>query len=68
MNITINEPYLDIVNLKTIHEATINIPDTGNMTIEQLRKHIEVLQKKLLELEYINRTVTQEIKKERGLE
>jgi hypothetical protein len=67
MNITIHEPYLNIVDLKTIHEATINISSTGSITIDQLRKHIDALQKALLELEYVNKTGTQQIKQERGL-
>jgi hypothetical protein len=28
MNVNIHEPYLNIVDLKTIHEATINISST----------------------------------------
>jgi len=67
MNITIHEPYLNIVDLKTIHAATINISSTGSITIDQLRKHIDALQKALLELEYVNKTGTQQIKQERGL-
>jgi hypothetical protein len=68
MSIQINEPYLNIVDLKTIHEATINISSTGSITIDQLRKHIDALQKALLELEYVNKTRTQQIKQERGFE
>jgi hypothetical protein len=68
MNITIHAPYLNIADLKTIHDATISVPNSGSMTIEQLRKHIDVLQKALLELEYVNKTVTQQLKEERGLE
>jgi hypothetical protein len=68
MNATIREPYLNIVDLKTIHEATINISATGCLTINQLRNHIRELEKSLLELEYINRTITQQIKEQRGLE
>ena len=45
MKIKIHEPYLNIVDLKTIHEATITVPNNGDMTIEELRKHIDVLQK-----------------------
>lgn len=61
-------PCIDVVDLKTIHEATINISSTGSITIDQLRKHIDALQKALLELEYVNKTGTQQIKQERGLE
>jgi hypothetical protein len=68
MSIQINEPYLNIADLKTIHEATINISSTGSITINQLQKHINTLQKALLELEYVNKTRTQQIKQERGLE
>jgi hypothetical protein len=68
MTIEIYPPHVKASDLKTIHEATISVPNNGSMTIEQFRKHIRELEKALLELEYINRVVTQELKEEWGIE
>ncbi len=64
----IHPPYIDIVSLKEIREATISVPNNGSMTIEQFRNHIRELEKALLELEYINQVVTQELKQEWRIE
>jgi pyruvate/2-oxoglutarate dehydrogenase complex dihydrolipoamide acyltransferase (E2) component len=64
MTIEIYPPHIDIVSLKEIREATISLSNNGSMTIEQFRKHIRECEKALLELEYINQVVTQELKQE----
>lgn len=68
MTIKIYPPHIDIVSLKEIREAEINVSNNGSMNIEQFRKHIRELEKALLELEYINRVVTQELKEQWGIE
>lgn len=67
MKIQIYEPYINIVDLKTIHEATISVSATGSITATQLREHIRELEKSLLELEWTDKTVTREIKEQRVL-
>ena len=68
MTIKIYPPHIDVVSLKEIREAEISVSNNGSMTIEQFRKHIRELEKALLELEYINRVVTQELKEQWGIE
>jgi hypothetical protein len=68
MKIQIHEPYIDAVDSKTIHPATISIPVIEFMSINQLSRHIDKLKNVLLEAEYIDRKITQEIKEKWGLE